>query len=128
MARYLLDTTAIVDFSKGFQPTTSRIRHLLAAGEDLRVCPITVTEFYAGLAPAFRPDWDEFFAALTFWPISYGASVQAGTWRYAFARQGVQLTTADTLVAAVAQEASAVVLTSNARDYPMGIALVDPRV
>jgi hypothetical protein len=39
----------------------------------------------------------------------------------------VQLTTVDTLVAAVAQDVGAIVKTSNVRDYPTGVTLLDPR-
>jgi predicted nucleic acid-binding protein len=102
------------------------MRRMLEAGEDLGVCPVTITEFYAGLEPALHSGWTQFFAELTFWPISRDAWVQAGIWRHAFARQGAQLATVDTLVAAVAQEVGAVIVTSNARDNPMGVALLDP--
>ena len=127
MALYLLDTTALIDLSKSFEPTTSFIKQLSAAGEDLGVSPITIAEFYAGLIPRHYPDWDEFFASLTFCPISYEASMQAGKWRSSFRAQGVQLSTTDTLVAAVAAEVGAVILTSNVKHYPMQVRLLDPR-
>jgi predicted nucleic acid-binding protein len=74
MALYLLDTTALIDLSKNFEPSTGFIKQLSAAGEDLGVSPITIAEFYAGLTPQQYPDWDQFFASLTFCPISYEAS------------------------------------------------------
>ena len=127
MARYLLDTTALIDLSKSFEPTTSFIKQLSASGEDLGVSPTAITEFYSGLAPHEHPDWDEFFASLTFYPISYAASLQAGKWRSRFRAAGVQLSTVDTLIAAVAFEAGAIVLTSNVRHYPMTVQVLDPR-
>src|SRR5215213_306780 len=127
MARYLLDTTALVDYSKRFEPTTSRLRRWMADGEEVGVCPVTISKLFAGLPPTAHETWHDFVDALRFWPISRSASVQAGIWRYEFARRGMQLTTADTLVAAVAREAEAVVVTGNVRDYPMNVALLDPR-
>ncbi len=119
MALYLLDTTALIDLSKSVEPTTGFIRQLSAAGEDLGVNPISIAEFYAGLTPGEHPDWDEFFASLTFYPISYEASIQAGKWRASFRTRGIQLSTTDTLIAAVASEVGAIVLTSNVKHFPM---------
>jgi len=127
MALYLLDTTALIDLSKSVEPTTGFIRQLSAAGEDLGVSPISIAEFYAGLTPGEHPDWDEFFASLTFYPISYEASIQAGKWRASFRARGIQLSTTDTLIAAVASEVGAIVLTSNVKHFPMQVRVLDPR-
>jgi predicted nucleic acid-binding protein len=127
MALHLLDTTALIDLSKGFEPTTSWIRGQSDSGEEFGVCPITIAEFYAGLTANQWPEWDELFAVLTFCPISYDASVQAGKWRSQFKSRGIQLSTTDTLVAAVAADIGAIVVASNVKHYPMPVRLVDPR-
>lgn len=127
MALYLLDTTALIDLSKGFEPTTGFINQLSVTGEELGISPIAITEFYAGLGMEEYADWDEFFASLTFCPISFEASIQAGRWRSSFRAQGIQLSTTDTLIAAVASEVQATVLTSNVKHYPMQIQVLDPR-
>jgi len=127
MPLQLLDTSALIDLSKGFEPTTSWLKQQSAAGEDLAICPITITEFYSGLKAAEYPQWDAFFASLTFCPISLEASIQAGKWRASFRAQGIQLSTTDTLIAAVAVKLGAVVVTSNTKHYPMQVRLIDPR-
>jgi predicted nucleic acid-binding protein len=127
MARQLLDTTSLIDFSKGFEPTTSYIKHLIASGDEVGICPVIVAEIFAGLPPQKHQDWDEFFKALLFWPISYAASEQAGRWRYMFARRGIQIAMMDSLVAAVADEVGATIVTSNIKDFPMGVPLFNPR-
>ena len=66
--------------------------------------PINGAEFYDGLGQAELAVWDQFFAALRYWPISRAAAHQAGQWRYQFARAGRPLSTSDTLIAAVASE------------------------
>ena len=124
---YLLDTTALIDLSKGVVPTTSWIKQRSDAGDDLSACPITIAEFYTGLSEREYPDWDEFFSTLIFLPISYEAAIQAGKWRARFRAQGIQLSTSDTLVAAVAAEVGVTVVTSNVRHYPMQVAVIDPR-
>jgi predicted nucleic acid-binding protein len=119
MTRYLLDTTALIDFSKGQEPARSRILGWIHGGDDLGVCAIIVAEFYAGVPVAARPRWDAFLGALQYWPITWAAARQAGLWRYDFARRGIALSTADTLVAAVASEQDAVLVTDNTKHYPM---------
>lgn len=119
MTRYLLDTTALIDFSKGREVALSRILEMTQGDDELGVCAINVAEFYAGVPPTKRPTWDEFFASLGYWEITVGEARQAGCFRHDFARQGKALSTIDALVAAVAQERQATIVTNNIRDYPM---------
>ena len=119
MTRYLLDTTALIDFSKNREPARSRLLQMINAGDGVGVCPVNVAEFYTGIPPAQRQVWDEFFDSLHYWEISHDAARQAGIWRYEFARQGITLSTTDSLIAAVAKEQQAVVVTNNVKDYPM---------
>jgi tRNA(fMet)-specific endonuclease VapC len=119
MSRYLLDTTALIDFSKGHKPALSLVYRLIENGDEVGVSPINVAEFYTGLAPSQWEVWDEFFESLMLWSISLSAAKQAGKFRYDFARAGIALSTTDTLVAAVALEHRATLVTSNVKDYPM---------
>jgi|SRR5215207_673881 len=119
MSRYLLDTTTLIDFSKRREPAFSLIHRFIQNNDELGVSPINVAEFYSGLGTSQHPVWDEFFEPLLLWPISLAAAKQAGKFRYDFARRGVTLSTTDTLVAAVALEHRAVIVTSNVKDYPM---------
>src|SRR5438874_13115668 len=96
--------------------------------EQVAVCPVVLVEFYSGLAPAERAQWDTYFATLDFWDHSESASRQAGRFRYDAARRGVALGVGDALVAATALEHDAAILTDNVRDYPMaGIRLLSLR-
>jgi predicted nucleic acid-binding protein len=75
-----------------------------------------------------RQQWREFFAALPYWEISAEASIQAGIWRYEFSRRGIQLSTTGALVAAVAWEHQATLITNNTTHYPMpGLQLMSAR-
>jgi|SRR3954451_10564870 len=119
MTRYLLDTTALIDFSKGREPARSQIQAWIDGGDELGVCAINLAEFFAGLPPQQRTQWEQFLSALQLWEITSAAAIQAGIWRYDFAHQGVTLSTTDTLVAAVAKEQQAIIVTNNLKDYPM---------
>jgi predicted nucleic acid-binding protein len=92
---------------------------MLNGGETVGVCAVVIAECYSGARPLERPGWEEIFAALNFWETTPDDAVLAGTWRYDFARRGVQLTTTDLLIASVARRVGAVVVTSNARHFPM---------
>jgi predicted nucleic acid-binding protein len=126
--RYLLDTTALIDFSKGFEPARSKLLALLSQPVEIAVCCVTIAEFFAGVEPETYTGWREFFSTLTYWNISDDAAAQAGAWRYEYRRQGIQLSTADALVAATAWEHAAVLITNNGKHYPMpGIELMSAR-
>jgi predicted nucleic acid-binding protein len=119
MSRYLLDTTALIDFSKEREPAFSFILSAARAGEQLGICAINVAEFYAGLPLRARGKWERFVGSLQYWEITKPAAVRAGEYRYEFARSGQILSTMDALVAAVARENQATIVTSNVKDYPM---------
>jgi len=117
MTRYLLDTDTLIDFSRGWEPTPSRVLQLIEAGDVLGMCAINVTEFYSGVPEENRIIWDDFFASLTYWEISRRAATRAGRARFIAARKGHALATADAIIAAVARENKATILTSNVKDY-----------
>jgi|SRR5882762_2231455 len=128
MTYYLLDTDTLIDFSKGREPVVSCINQWIKNGDVLGVCPINITEFYAGLPHTARKDWDEFFETLMYWEVSQSAARMAGIFRNEFQKQGKTITTTDALVAAVAQEQNAAVVTSNISDYPMPkLQILSPR-
>ena len=125
MSRYLLDTDVLINYAKGREPATSRIQHLIDQGDELGVCAINATEFFAGIAPADRPYWATVFSTFTYWELSPAVAQHAGELRYDFARQGQILSTTDTLIAAVAMDVGAILITGNVKHYPMaGIQLL----
>ena len=119
MSLYLLDTSALIDYSKGFEPSTSRIQELLAQGDLLGVCGVNLAEFYTGVLPGDRPKWDAFVAALEYWDLSRSAAIQAGVYRNILAKKGQILSTTDMLVAAAAMERGATLLTDNVKHFPV---------
>jgi predicted nucleic acid-binding protein len=56
--------------------------------------------------------------ALPYWPITREAAMQAGIDRKTASDKGRTLSVSDSLIAAIARENDAIVLTSNIKDYP----------
>jgi predicted nucleic acid-binding protein len=128
MTHYLLDTDTLIGFSKGREPVVSRIKQWINDGEILGVCSINIAEFCAGLPHTAREDWNEFFEILTSWEIAPKVARMAGIFRYEFQKQGRTLTTTDALIAVVALEQDATIVTSSIADYPMPhLRLLSPR-
>jgi predicted nucleic acid-binding protein len=85
------------------------------------MCAVNVAEFYAGLPLEHRQMWDQFFASLTYWywEISRDAAARAGADRYQPGHSRKSVTTTDGLVAAVARDHGATIITNNIKDYAM---------
>jgi predicted nucleic acid-binding protein len=117
--RYLLDTDVLIDLSRAVEPASSTIRSWLLAREEVAICVVQIAEFFSGVRPEGRASQGALLRAFVFWEVSRRAAVQAGAYRYDLARRGLQVKTPDALIAAVAREHSAVLVTRNARDFPM---------
>ena len=129
MAGFLLDTVTLIDVSKNIEPVRSRVHEWLHGDEVVAACAITVAEFYAGVPPAERQQRDEFFDLLEYWEMTRDVARLAGNYRYDYARLGQQLSTADTLLAALAVIREAILVTSNERHFPMpDVRTLNPRI
>lgn len=118
MNHYVLDTTVLIDLSKRRVGAIELVTELAKDG-ILALCPINVTEFYAGVAPGDHPEMDAFIEQLHFLPISRAVALQAAAYRRTFGKRGLVLSTTDTLIAAAAASAYANVVTGNPKHFPM---------
>jgi predicted nucleic acid-binding protein len=80
---------------------------------------INVAELYSDLSHEEQARADRLIDSLDFYGVTREVAKQAGQYRYDFARCGVTLSTADTLVAATAVAESATLVTANTKDFPM---------
>ena len=125
MVRYLLDTNVLISYSKQREPAYSWVLTRTRSVDELGICDIVVTEFFAGLPPGERQTWERLFSAMSYWETSLEAARQAGLYRYQYARQGETIATNDALIAAVAVAVRATIVTGKVRHYPMsGIVLL----
>jgi predicted nucleic acid-binding protein len=117
--RYLLDATVLIDISKKHEPISSIVYRWLADLTEVGVCGVIVTEFFAGLRPEQRPRWAMFVERLEFWDVTPQIAMQAGIYRFTFARRGTTLATTDAIIAATAVSVGATLVTGNVKDFPM---------
>ncbi len=114
MACYLLDTTALIDYLRGFPRAVELIQRLAQGEHTLAVCCINIAEVYAGLRDHEQQQTDEFMDRLAYLETSPAAAKRAGDYRRRF-----RLSTTDALVAATAIAHQATLVTANVRHYPM---------
>ena len=119
MAYFLLDTTALIDYMRRNREIIDLVNGLLRGGHQLGVCAINLAELYTGVGAEDRVDADRLVSQLNYFDITSDVAVEAGRYRYEFARQGITLSTTDAITAAVAMANGAILITANVRDFPM---------
>lgn len=119
MTRYLLDSDAVIDFLNGVTATSDLIEMLYREQDDLCTCDIVIAEVFEGLIALDRAHGDKLLNSFHYLASTPSAATQAGVWRHDFSRQGRQLATTDCLIAAIAHEHHATLLTGNTAHFPM---------
>ncbi len=95
------------------------VNSLASPSNRLGVCCVSVAELYAGTNQERRAAADQLIGVMDFYDVSLAAAKEAGRYQYEFARRGIALSTADTLIAATAIAEDAILITANTKDFPM---------
>lgn len=119
MPTYLLDTTVIIDVLNGKRNRHLLLKELLKQGHLLACCSINVTEVYAGMRPKEEAATDALLQSLDYYEVTWDIARQAGLLRRDYARKGVTLALADATIAAVALFHHLVLVTDNAKHFPI---------
>jgi predicted nucleic acid-binding protein len=117
--KYLLDSDTLIDYLLDHGNARLRINAMIEADDDVALCAITIAELYNGLSDKKRETWDSWLLTLPYWHIDFDVAMQAGIYRKTASESGRTLSVSDALLAGLAREHDATLLTNNRKDYPM---------
>ncbi len=115
--RYLLDTTLIADHANGFAPAMALLGRLHAEGGDLFTCDVVTCEALSGGTDEHLSAVRRLLEPLEYVATSPDAARWAASSRLTRHRAGGKLGLGDSLIAGVAAELGATVVTRNRPDF-----------
>jgi predicted nucleic acid-binding protein len=115
--RYLLDTTLIADHANGFAPAVALLGRLYAQGADLFTCDVVTCEALSGGTDEHLHAIAQLLEPLEYVATSPDAARWAASSRLSRHRAGGKLGLGDSLIAGVAAELGATVVTRNRPDF-----------
>jgi len=115
--RYLLDTTLIADHAHGFAPAVALLRRLYEEGAELFTCDVVTCEALSGGTDDHLDAVARLLGPLEYVAISPEAARWAAASRLRRHRAGGKLGLGDSLIAGVAAELGATVITRNRPDF-----------
>jgi len=119
LSTYLLDTSVIIDVLRGVRRRAEILERLLADGHLLACTAINVAEVFAGMRSKERRPTVALLRSLEHYDITRDIAEKAGALRREWATRGRTLTLPDCLIAAAALTHDLVLVTDNAKDFPM---------
>jgi predicted nucleic acid-binding protein len=118
VARFLLDSSFLIDHIRGDSDATARFIELNEEGDDLIICDVSAAEVWSG-REAEHPAVERLLRFLEFVQPGLPTSRLAGVWRADARKRGHVLSLSDALIAATAHDIGAAVLTRNAKDFEL---------
>lgn len=115
--RYLLDTTMIADHAHGFVPALRLLARLYADGADLFTCDVVTCEALSGGTDEHLQAVARLLEPMEYVATSPNAAQWAASSRLRRHRAGGKLGLGDSLIAGVAAELGATVVTRNRPDF-----------
>jgi predicted nucleic acid-binding protein len=116
---YLIDTNILINALNHKRGHHELLNRLVSEGHRLASCTVILGELFSGIKPGDLANVEQFVTFLTWYPATPAIARRAGRWRYDWARQGVALSTTDTLIAATAHEHKLTLITENRKHFPM---------
>jgi predicted nucleic acid-binding protein len=115
--RYLLDTTLIADHANGYRPAVALLQKLFEEGGELFTCDVVTCEARSGGTDEHLDAVSRLLDPLEYVATSPQAARWAGAARLQRHRSGGKLGVGDALIAGVATELGATVVTRNRPDF-----------
>jgi predicted nucleic acid-binding protein len=119
VADFLVDTSVLIDALNGKRGRNEALRDLVRQGHMLASCAVTVAEVYAGMHPSEAQATGGLLSRLRYCETPPEAARIAGRLQYDWRRKGHTLSLADSLIAATALHHGLILITDNAKHFPM---------
>lgn len=119
MPKFLLDTTVIIDCLRGKRDRPAMLKQLCLKGNTLGCCAINIAEIWNGAKPKEKKATEGFLDNLEYFEISRESAKLAGELKQRYSLEGITLSLADTLIAAVVITQRLVLITDNPKHFPM---------
>jgi len=118
MAKYLLDTTIIIDHLRGNKKVNSRLEKIGQRGDIAGCCCVNIAETYAGMREKEKEKTDRFIESLYYFEVTKEIARLAGELRQKYVKRGKTLAATDVIIAATAITYGLTLLTKNVKHYP----------
>lgn len=118
MAKYLLDTTTIIDQLRGNKKVNSYLEKIGQQGDIAGCCCINIAETYAGMRKKEKEKTDRFMESLYYFEVSKEIAKLAGELRQKYFKKGKTLAITDLIITATAITYSLTLITKNIKHYP----------
>ncbi|HEX4487693.1 MAG TPA: type II toxin-antitoxin system VapC family toxin [Terriglobales bacterium] len=115
----LIDTSVLIDVLRLRYGRRELLAQLARNGHVLAVCPINITELFAGMRSHQEARTEALLGGFHCFEITGATGRLAGTLKNSWARKGIALALSDSTIAAVAIERSCVLMTDNVKHFPM---------
>lgn len=119
MPDYLLDTTTMIDYLRNKSAVPELLEKFCSEGGLLCCSPINIVEIYAGMRDKEKALTDEFLQSLECYEIEREIANLAGELKRKYSKKGITLSTPDALIAATAMKKHLILVTNNAKHFPI---------
>jgi|SRR5579871_534965 len=116
---YLLDSTILIDFLNDRNGRPQFLAGLSQQDILLACCAVNVTELYMGIRQGEEAKTEKFLRSLEFYSVTWEVAQLAGDLFRQSRQKGLTLSYTDVTIAAVAIANKLVLVTDNAKHFPM---------
>lgn len=118
MAKYLLDTSILIDHLRGSKDVNSYLEDIAQRGDIAGCCCINIAEIFAGMREKEREKTYRFIESLNYFEVTKEIAKLAGEIRQRYFKKGKTLATTDVIIAATALTYNLTLITKNIKHYP----------
>ena len=126
MADYILDSNILIFALRSDPKALDFMDALEREKEGMYISVATRTEILAGMGPHEEETTMALLDSLISLPVDAAIADRAGRMIYQYARQGIQFSFADAVIAATALQHDLTLATGNAKHFPVPELRVDP--